>query len=89
MNNYLILDQLRDELKEKYPQLTINRDSGIPAEFLMIRQGDKKLVQLEITNQNGDIFLTFTAENPKPEKFSAFPKAKTRLNDWLRKQFPS
>ena len=87
MDNYHTLNQLQDELKEKYPQLTISRDSGIPAEFLMIREGDKKLVQLEITNQNGDIFLTFIAENPKPEKFLAFPKAKTRLNDWLKKQF--
>lgn len=89
MDNYHTLDQLRDELKEKYPQLTIMRDSGIAGEFLIIREGDKKLIQLEISNQSGEIRLTFTIENPKPETFSAFPKAKTRLNDWLRKRFAS
>ena len=87
MDNYYTLDQLRDELKEQYPQLRINRDSGHPGEYLLIYEGDKKLVQLEITNQRGDIFLTFSTESPKPEQFSAFPKAKKRLKDWLNKQF--
>ncbi len=86
MDNYHTLNQLQDELKEKYPQLTINRDSGMTGEFLLIYQDGQKLTQLEIRNQSGEILLIFTAESPKPETFSTFPKAKTRLNDWLRKQ---
>ncbi|MCU0482313.1 MAG: hypothetical protein MUE54_14055 [Anaerolineae bacterium] len=86
MDNYHTLNQLQDELKEKYPQLRINRDSGMTGEFLLIYQDAQKLAQLEIKNQSGEIQLIFTAESPKPEIFSAFPKAKTRLNDWLKKQ---
>jgi len=89
MDNYHILNQLQDELREKYPQLRINRDSGIPAEFLLVYHDGQKLAQLEIKNQGGDILLILTAETSKPETFSAFPKAKTRLNDWLRKRFAS
>ncbi|PJF29102.1 MAG: hypothetical protein CUN52_10100 [Phototrophicales bacterium] len=87
MDNYRTLDQLRDELKEQYPQLRINRDSGHPGEYLLIYDGDKKLAQLEITNQGGDMRLTFTLESPKPETFPTFAKAKKRLKDWLNKQF--
>lgn len=86
MDNYHTLNQLQDELREKYPQLTINRDGGMSGEFLLVYQDGQKLAQLEIKNQSKDILLTFTAESPKPETFSTFAKAKTRLNDWLKKQ---
>lgn len=82
MDNYHTLNQLQDELKEKYPKLTIRRDGHVPGEYLMIDEGDKSIAELSISNRDFTILLRLS--NSKPKQFPTFEKAKASLLEWLK-----
>ena len=86
------IDELSNELREKYPQLTIRRDGSYGGEVLLIYDGDESIAGLYQASLNQDGTrgkVTLNLSSSKPEQFPTFARAKKRLKDWLKNQFSS
>jgi len=75
------LDELKIELQDKYPKLTIRRDGAGLEEVLLIYEGDNVIATLGYSKRypSGEVKI-----DCNDEPFPTFAKAKAQLMEWLK-----